>query len=335
MGLVSDTKNWLRLLRAHTVILEAPMAFLGAAIGLGTVYDPRVGAWLLFGVLYHLVGYGMNSYVDWDKGFDKDDEQKQHHPLNTGDIKPETAKKVIYGMTGLLVVYMLVLVGINPPSVGLALLMVASGLVYNYFGKYISLKAIPISIAHTIVFFIPYYTYTQEVSVYMALATAAYFVHHIYQIAISGDIKDICQDEASLLQSLGASATEHRVRGVYVFEANNYVLLLTYILMIAEMFLAIGAILYTDQSLEVLFVASVLGALALVNTDQMIKPGLFIRNKRLSYISKREFFGYTMIHATAIKVIGWEAFGVMVVCMVVYLGIVSKFIWGNWLVPEV
>jgi len=335
MNVAVRLKNWLRLLRAHTVVLEAPMAFLGAAIGLGTVYDPRVGAWLLFGALYHGVGYGMNSYVDWEKGFDKEDDAKQHHPLNTGEIKPETAKKVIYGLTGILTVYLLVLVNFHLPSVGLAVLMIASGLVYNYFGKYISLKAIPISIAHTLVFFIPYYTYAQEVSIYIVLVTAAYFVHHIYQIAVAGDIKDIYQDEASLIQSLGATITEYKSRGVYMFDATAKVMLLSYVLMLSEVSLVVGALMYTDQTLAVVVLASILAGLAILNTDKMIRPGLFLRKKRLEYISKREFLGYTMVHTSSIYVIGYKAFAAMIVCMVVYLGIVSKFIWGNWLVPEV
>jgi|APHM01.1.fsa_nt_gi UbiA prenyltransferase family. len=154
MNVVESTRSWLQLFRAHTVILEAPMALIGAAIGVGTFVDPRVGAWLLFGALYHIVGYGMNSYVDWKKGFDKDDPMKQHHPLNTGDIDPETAKKVIYGLTGALVVYLFALTYSSPPAVGLSVLMIVSGLIYNYFGKYTILKFVPISIAHTLVFFI-------------------------------------------------------------------------------------------------------------------------------------------------------------------------------------
>lgn len=340
MNLVHKSKSWLRLLRAHTVILEAPMAFLGAAIGLGTVYDPRVGLWLLFGVLYHLVGYGMNSYVDWDKGFDKEDQRKQHHPLNTGDIHPDTAKKVIYAMTVALVIYMLVLVDLHPPSVGLSVLMIASGLAYNYLGKYITLKAVPISIAHTLVFFIPYYTYARTVTPFIAVVTAAYFVHHIYQIAISGDIKDIDQDEASLLKSMGATVKRYDcIRSdsdeVNIFKASNLAMAFAYLLTITQFVLSAIPISETSTGLISVIIVAVFGGLTLINTDLMIRPGPFLRQKRLRYISQREFTGYSMVHSISIVVIGLEVFAAMMVCMVVYLGLVSKFIWGNWLVPEV
>jgi len=99
MRLLQEFRAWLRLGRMHTLILEAPLATLGAAIGLGGLWDWKVLLWFIFGSMYHAVGYSMNSYVDWKKGYDKNDERKQHHPLNTQDISPDTAKKVIYAST--------------------------------------------------------------------------------------------------------------------------------------------------------------------------------------------------------------------------------------------
>ena len=336
MGVVNQTKAWLRLFRAHTVILEAPMAFLGAVIGLGTVIDPRVGMWLLFGIGYHLVGYGMNSYVDWKKGFDKDDDQKQHHPLNTGDIQPDQAKKVIHGSTAALFIYLFALTYTNLTAVGLSGLMVASGLAYNYLGKYTELKAIPISIAHTLVFFIPYYLYASELSTWVLAMTAAYFIHHIYQIAISGDIKDIQQDEASLLKSLGVHVKPHKhMPDVGVFITSSKALVLAYFLAILQLLLSTGAIALNGLNPSSLVIGAGLASLMLYYTDKMLQQGAFVRSKRLKYISSKELFGYTLIHSASIAVIGVQGFVLMLAFMLVYLGIVSKFIWGNWLVPEV
>lgn len=335
MSLSTKVKAWLRLFRAHTAVLEAPMAFLGAALGLGTVFHPLVFAWLLFGVMYHFAGYGMNSYVDWKKGFDKEDQRKQHHPLNTGDINPDTARNVVFGITGLLFVYGLVLVSVRIESLLLVLLMVVSGLAYNYIGKFTQLKSIPISIAHTLVFFIPYYIYAGEVETYVALMTAAYFVHHIYQIAISGDIKDIDQDEASLLKSLGANVVESTRYSTNKFVTSEKSLVFSYVLTVLEMSLAIGSVFYGEGDIHVITLGVILAAVMLYETDEMLQSGAFLRSKRLEHISRREMFGFIMIHSAAIPVIGWYVFGLMVLSMIIYLGVVSKFIWGNWLVPEV
>lgn len=328
-------KVWLRFFRAHTVILEAPMAVIGAALAIGTIYDYRVGLWLIFGVLYHLVGYGMNSYVDWKDGFDKDDPKKQHHPLNTGDISHNTAKNVIYAMTFLLLFYILLLTLGDPIAIGLAILMVASGISYNYFGKYTSLKAIPISISHTMVFFIPYYLYSDQIDVFAVLITGAYFIHHIYQISISGDIKDIDQDEASLIQKLGAELYEKEYPDIDYFSATESVIILSYTLTVAQIAIVSGAVYYIGASSAALVFISVTAGLLIYETDSMLTSGSFDRTQRLKHISRREFFGYSMIHAVSIIVISWSSFIIIITSMIVYLGLVSKFIWGNWLVPEV
>ena len=335
MTVLYRLKVWLRLFRAHTVILEAPMAVMGASIALGTMFDPRVALWLLFGVLYHLVGYGMNSYADWKNGFDQDDERKQHHPLNNGDIKPEKAKKVIYVTTGILAVYSIALGGFTVSAVGFTVAMFASGVVYNYLGKYLTLKCIPIAVAHTLVFLYPYYVYTNSITVYAGLITLAYFVHHIYQIAISGDIKDIDQDEASLLQKLGARMEEHEVTGAEVFVASSKVLFYSYMLTLAELLLVIGSMQLLQQYIGIISVACIFGGVVLYETDKMLQSGAFLRTKRLKHISRREFAGYSMIHSAGIAVIGIEAFVLLISSMVIYLATVSKFIWGNWMVPDV
>jgi len=335
MQIVSQTKAWLRLFRAHTAILEAPMAVVGAAIGLGTLYDPRVGYWLFFGVLYHFVGYGMNSYADWKKGFDKDDPRKQHHPLNTGEITPDQAKIAVWSSTVLLILTGIVLGGLNAQAVGITVLMLVLGVTYNYAGKYTRFKVLPIAAVHTLVFIFPYVTYVDGIGLYGILIASAYFVHHVYQIAISGDIKDIDQDEASLLATLGAYVEDHPISDTIVFMSSQKALLIGYLLTVIEILLAFGSIFSLQQSIYIISVAGVLGAVVMYDTDNMLQPGPFMRSKRLKYISRRELAGYSMIHSASISIIGFIGFGAMLASMLLYLGIVSKFIWGNWLVPEV
>jgi hypothetical protein len=197
------------------------------------------------------------------------------------------------------------------------------------------LKAIPISIAHTLVFFIPYYLYTESVSMFGIFLTSAYFIHHMYQISISGDIKDIDQDEASLLKKLGAKLNDVETHNVNFLLTSNKVLILGYGLAVIQMFLTYAAMYSVGSVSSTVVIGTVFGALMMYDTDNMLQPGQFQRTKRLEYISRREFFGYSMIHSASILYIGLEGFAILLVCMLVYLGTVSKFIWGNWLVPEV
>jgi len=335
MSYTKQVKAWLQLTRAHTVVLEGPIAVLGAALSLGTLFDYRVGLWIVFGVMYHLIGYGMNSYVDWDKGFDKEDERKQHHPLNTGSIEPDKAKKVIGVSFVLLFVYLFALTYHDLIALGMSVLMVISGVAYNYFGKYTIMKSIPISIAHTLVFFIPYTLYSDSVGMFGLYVTLAYFVHHFYQIAISGDIKDLDQDEASLIQYLGAKVEDGPVSSVKRFSTSPTILIFAYGTSVVEIGLTfVGEYSITPDTASI-FVTLVFAGLTFYDTDNMLQSGAFLRESRLKYISRREFFGYTMIHSLSIQILGIKQFGLIVLCMLIYLGLVSKFIWGNWLVPDV
>jgi 4-hydroxybenzoate polyprenyltransferase len=311
------------------------MAILGAALGLGTIYDPRIGLWLLFGALYHFVGYGMNSYVDWKKGFDKDDPRKQHHPLNSGSLEPNKARNVIFSLSAALVLFSVAIGGFTIQAVVITSLMMLLGLSYNYLGKFTRLKAVPISGVHTLVFIFPYLTYAPEIELYVVLISIAYFIHHFYQIAISGDIKDIDQDESSLIKSMGATIDRIGNGKADNFHSSDKVLIFAYTLTMLQLFFALINITTHDKYLSVLCLGAVLGGITIWDTDKMLSSGAFKRDKRLKHISRRELAGYTMIHVGSVPALGFQAFGVLVFSMLLYLGIVSKFIWGNWLIPKV
>jgi 1,4-dihydroxy-2-naphthoate octaprenyltransferase len=333
--IADKVRDWLQFGRMHTVILEAPMAVLGAVIGIGSLWDYRVLLWLIFGILYHWCGYSMNSYVDYKKGFDKDDPRKSHHPLPDVRININKAKKVAMFSTVILLVYGLVLVGFSTHGIALIGLMFVSGVSYNYLGKYTRLKFIPISIAHTLVFFIPYYLYTDNIELWVILMTTAYFIHHIYQIAISGDLKDIDQDEASLIQDLGVKLKYYRSEDTSYFIAPGKSLALFYTVAIAQLIVTVAALAIPNPPLPELIITAILLALMLMTVDEMLKQGVYIREERLKWISLKEFLGYLGIHSVAMHVISIEVFVIMGIIMLLYLSSVSKFIWGTYLVPKV
>lgn len=331
---MGTVRNWLILFRAHTAILEAPLAVLGASLALGSFNKPVLLGWLAFGMLYHYVGYGMNSYADWKKGFDKEDPRKQHHPLNQGTIDPDTSKNAIFVLLGLLIVSGIALGGLNLVTVGSIAVMVVSGVSYNYFGKFLTLKFLPISIVHTMVFVFPYLVYSDEVSWAFGLAASAYFVHHAFQIIISGDIKDIDQDEASLIERLGANLG-YGVIYEDEFDAGMKVMVLTFSLTIAEIILATSAAFMLRSSIITYVIIVILGFWMLYESDKIIATGPFNREQRLEHISRKEIAGYAMIHSAFIPVIGITGYFIIVGFMVGYLLPVSKYMWGNWVKPDV
>lgn len=332
--MLEQLRQWLILLRAHTAILEAPMAVLGAAYGIGSFNDPILLGWLLFGCLYHYSGYSMNSYVDWKKGFDKNDPRKQHHPLNKGTINPDTAKKVVFLLLGLLIILGFILGGPNLITLGCILVMLVSGVSYNYFGKITWLKFLPISITHTMVFVFPYLVYSTEITAPFVLITSAYFIHHVFQIAISGDVKDIDQDEASLIQKLGATVG----KGIVYedrFDPGDTLLLLVPSLSILQITLASSAAVLIDEEILSFPFIILFGIITLYYSERIVLTGTFNRGERVKHMSIREIAGYAMIHSTMIVTTDLTGFLAILSFMVVYLVVTNKFIWGNLLKPDV
>lgn len=325
---------WLRLFRAHTAILETPIAVAGAGLALGTIFDVRIIGWAVFGILYHFAGYGMNSYVDWAKGFDKDDPHKEHHPLNTGEISPKAAKYGVISMLGLLIVVGEVMGNFSVVAHVSVVIMLVSGSAYNLFGKYTRLKFIPISIVHTMVFVFPYFVYADSPGVPAMLLIAGFFIHHIYQIMISGDVKDVRQDEASLLQELGTQVENVPMKG-QMFNAGTTVQMIGYSLSVLQIAIATTAVFLQDGLTFSITPVALTGAWMLYESDKVIGDGPYKREMRVRAMSRKELAGIWMLCAATIPAIGYIGWAFIIAVSLAYFFPTSKLLWGNWLKPEV
>jgi len=336
--MLDKIKAWLIFGRAHTIILEAPLAIIGAGLGLGKILSLEVGLWAVFGALYHLVGYGMNSYVDWKKGFDVDDEYKQHHPLNTGDITKGQAKIAVYSGVVVLWLYSFIIGGANLYSGVMSTLLFGLGASYNYFGKITDHKYVPIALSHTLVFVYPYFVYSSGYDSIVLLITAAIFLHNVFQILISGDIKDLEQDESSLIKKWGCDVTTDRSGNKILVSSDKAFtiavsLSLAQIAMLTPVYLIGAESTYTLATIMSLFT---LGALILgVYSIRVIQLGIYTRSARVRYMSIREIVGYLLIIFSTYPAIELKGLLVLFGVMVLYLIVTSKFMWGNLITPDV
>jgi len=328
-------RQWLILFRAHTGMLEAPIAAMGAAMGLGYFWSIEVALWALFGLTYHYSGYGMNSYVDWKKGYDKEDEFKSNHPLNTGKIDPESAKKAIGVSFILTVAFALFLTRTDVLALSLVIVAVLCGLLYNYFGKITNYKFVPISIAHSLVFLIPYTLYNGHIDALGVVMFTALFIHHTFQISISGDIKDIAQDEASLLKKYGMkhisyNPSEHLIESVKSKVYCDAIVVLQ-ILTVFVGYVYVYQDISTIEFMIMILLSTILGVISIGVYEQ----GVYVRSDRLSIISRRELNGYWLIYTLSIPIIGLQNYAIGFILSMIYLIILSKFMWGTYIRPEV
>ncbi|MEM2941392.1 MAG: UbiA family prenyltransferase [Thermoproteota archaeon] len=177
-----------------------PITLLGYVLAGGNNPITGVG-WLLFGLLWHYVGFLQNNILDYE--YDRRDPEKQHFPLVSGRIKLVDA--VVVESVGLIVLAVsgLLLGGRNTYSTTFLIAGIVSGTLYNLTSKKTLLKPIPIAICFASLPAISY-TSVRPPDTTMWLLFFAVFTTILYQIGFSGELKDIRQGERNILLRLGS-----------------------------------------------------------------------------------------------------------------------------------
>lgn len=322
-------RRFLRLTRAHTVPLETVPAIVGASLASGTMWSTEVGLWGVFGVLYHLSGYGMNSYTDWKNGFDKEDEWKQHHPLNSGSISPEMAKVTVFALLALTVTYSVWLV--YPSVLGTVLLTLAitSGVIYNELGKETKWKFLFICFAHTSVFAIPYVSLGGEVTSVFLAGVLYVFVWVMYQISVSGEVKDMETDEQNFMKSMGAAMAGDMA--VFPDECRRY----GYFLKSSNIFLASAVMFYYGTGLLAIYIVAIVGVLTLLLNRSLLRTATYTRSGRIEDMSMIEMFTLTIFCLMFITPLGGIESWSLIIVSGVWVIAGNKAIWDTWIAPKV
>lgn len=321
-------KPYLQLCRAHTAPLETVPAYIGAVLAIGSLTGFGVFIWAVFGYLYHVIGYSMNSYADWKAGYDKNDPYKQHHPLNTGKLSPDTAKLFIYTLFALGTIYTIYII---PNLAGYIVFAIAVifGVLYNTIGKKTEFKFVFISIAHTGVFVLPYISLGGTInSLDFILGVIIMFLWIVFQISVSGEIKDITVDEENFLQSLDTVATDNRVEFGSLVRYYSYGLKLVTVglaLIIASQY----SNLYTYAGI-ILFSAPILFA-----TFKLVSDGEFNRSKRLLQMSLIEGFTASLFVVMYSHILGILTSVVIIAASFIYVFMGNKYLWGTLMAPQV
>lgn len=331
-------KEYLQLTRAHTIPLEAVPAAIGASLAVGEFWSTSVLLWIIAGALYHLTGYGQNSYSDWKSGFDREDRHKQHHPLNSGAISPKRAKWTVYSLFALTAIYVAYLVYPSPLGYAVMATGVISGVIYNYLGKRTVFKFVFISLAHTSMFVLPYISLGGEIRDLLFLSGLMYvFTWVMFQISVSGEIKDITEfDEKNFLRDgfhRGARATDVGDRYIVLFGpgAQIYSLFLKTLNMSTS--LLILAVLWPSYISTLVVVPLMFFIVAF--TISMLSPGNYDRETRVRLMSIIEGGTLFVFVASYEAIIGLGAVVTLIfgsVLVVVTLNLVE---WQTFVAPEV
>lgn len=289
-----------------------------------------VVGWLVFGVLYHLAGYGMNSYTDWKNGYDKNDPHKQHHPLNTGVMTPHEAKTVVYVLMGASILMAMVMAS-GTAGIGILAVMLVSGTVYNEWGKELKhVKFLPISIAHSMVFALPYASLGGNLTDPMFLSgLALVFLWVVFQIGISGEVKDLEQDEENLLQDFGAYVIDQGYHFTDISKKLAFGL---------RMLVASAGILlvhYTGGPSISYLLVGVISAYSVMLTERMLSNGDRTRHQRVQDMSKIEICSMSVLVTGALGFMGWGTTIVILLGSLAWVTGMNRYQWNTWVAPKV
>jgi 1,4-dihydroxy-2-naphthoate octaprenyltransferase len=340
---MATLKDWLQLFRSHTSPLEMVITITGSALAVGTVLDIKVLLFLLFGWLYHNSGYGHNSVEDFIQGYDTDDPNKSHHPLQRGAMDPQKARYVCIVLIVATFLYGIFISGLDPAAMVILAVITLAGAVYNIFGKRMKGKFIPIALAHSLLLpfsyfgaggelsFISGYTYFAEPLHLIVVLSVSYMVAQIiYQIMIEGDLKDIDMDEASLLRTLGARVEKGTFKASLT--ARGFSLLIKSIsisLLFWIIFTARG-----DALTYLLLI--VFSVLMILQDDRMMMERPWVHSVTLRDMALMEVMSTFALLLAAAAVIGgiWLALLVMFF-NTAYFIIMNRFLWGTIIKPRV
>ena len=340
---MATLRDWLQLFRSHTSPLEMTITITGSALAVGTILDWKVLFFLIFGWLYHNAGYGQNSVEDYIQGFDKNDPNKSHHPLQRGAIKPKTGRTVCMVMIGILVVFGIVISEFDFVAIILLLSLVLMGIIYNLFNKKMKGKFLPIALAHSLLFPFAYFgsggdftltgsfPFFEDAVTRAGIVIWAYLMFQIfYQIMIEGDLKDIDMDEASLLKSLGVSAENGKFKASVLARTVSLTLKVSGI---ALLFLAVWVL---EATIDYYVVAGVFGAAILIFDHLLMGVKEWDHSKVLKRMSMMEVIStFALAVAIAPEIGGWiPAIAIMVFNMV-YFVLMNRFLWGTIVKPRV
>ena len=336
---MSKFRGYLQLTRAHTAPLEMIPAIVGAVLVTGELVSAQVAIAGLFGLFYHLTGYGHNSYSDWRNGYDKDDEHKQHHPLNTGELAPHDAKEFIFISAAITAIIGVAMSLNSPDALAYLILAVIAGVYYNEMGKQTYLKFIPISFAHTSTFAVPYLALGGHPSDRLFLLGAGFvFLWVVYQISVSGEVKDLDTDEENLIRRLGLverymfDEERNMVKRLVVPpEARTY----SYTLRLVIGFWAlIGAILYIGREYTLILIPFFVLLSVYLNAVMMGRD-LNNRDARIRNMALIEFCSMAIFLSMYAPLLSLTVAGGLMGLAFLWVRAGNWYLWGTSIAPKV
>jgi len=283
-------------------------------------------AWLLFGLLWHYAGFLQNNLFDYK--YDKLDPAKQHFPLVKGTIRYRDAAMVDTIMLILLFIFG-VLLTLSPYSIAFLILGMVSGTIYNYYSKRTLLKPIPIALCFSS---LPAMSYTsiKPPDTLMWLIFSAVFTTIFYQIAFSGELKDIHRGERNILLRL---PQKHGVAAFAIASKTiNMVIIHAILIYLAKELTILSAIILA--ALETVTAEIAILLMAQLDDYQQAITKTWDRDKALKNMSMMEVATYIATVIAVSPVLGYTT-PLWIILPILWFIAFNRIIFGTTSYPKV
>ena len=333
MTLKEKVRGWLQIFRAQTAPATIILVLSSYLVGGGNLFIVEGLSLGIFALLFHWFTYGHNSLMDTVSGHDLRDKNKAHHALIRGAISLESAHKVIH--SGLfiltLIAIWLALKGDGNPFLAMAwfAIFITAGHAYNDgLSKVTVWSFVPITICFIAFALFGYYISATKMTDLMFFVALYFAVTWLFQISLSGELKEIAEKEANLLRYMGARVSNNRVE---LGKAKYYGWLVKLVN------LGVGCYILYRFAFNLLSIAlfALLAALAIYFCHELTKDRIWDRNKSLVHMALEEIATIYIIPTVLIPVIGIAASATLMLFGIVYFILYNIFLWGTILRPRV
>ncbi len=325
-------KDVARLGRLQTAVLEMlGFAIAGILGGFPVAWIPIL---VVFGLVAHLAGFGMNSVSDYLAGYDARDPAKADHPLVAGRMSVREARSwvVVWVSLGILMeAAILHVTSSRSVSIWMPALAFAAylglGTLYNVSGKgHKAVKVLEISAAYALGFLAVGTAWAGTSTGLVDLVALYIFLYGAYDIAIAGELKDIGQaHEDNLLRRLGADVDP----GTLWFSLSRKARIVAAVLASGKI-LAVAALAYAVGGTfwAGLITLPTLGVLV-VYDRQILQPGAYDRPRRLRTMGLGEAVSYLLAVLALAPILGVAGTAIFTVLPVVWFLSVNRWLWPS------
>lgn len=308
--------------RIHTASLTIPVLIISALLS-GYSY-PYIIGFAVFALLFHGVGFALNNIADYD--YDVQDPYKKHFPLITGKINYRNA--TMSDTIGLIIVavYGMVL-SHGVVSVVLLSLAIIFGIVYNFRNKTSKYAQIYISLSFSLL--IPYVMFGRDDTIVMILYTVFAFFTMMYQIGVSGYIKDVEVPQYNMMSAMGMKL----IGGQIMFSQKNR----TYAAILRIIVIISGAVViyFGKNAIVYLIPFAMVQILTVIHGNKLVTTQRWIRNVMLKRMSMVEILNYMSIAVGLGAYYGpwWVIF--LIVFPMVWFVSFNRIFYGTSMFPRV